>query len=79
MASVNAGESLSLPTAIGFCMFVSREAWQQAGGFDERYGRGYGEEVEFCLSTRRKAGIICWPVTYSFTTRETSRSGMTSN
>ena len=51
MASANPGESLSLPTAIGFCMFVSREAWQQAGGFDERYGRGYGEEVEFCLAT----------------------------
>ena len=51
MASANAGESVSLPTAIGFCMFVAREAWLSSDGFDERYGRGYGEEVEFCLST----------------------------
>ena len=50
MASANAGESVSLPTAIGFCMFVAREAWRSSDGFDERYGRGYGEEVEFCLS-----------------------------
>jgi O-antigen biosynthesis protein len=51
MAGANGGESVSLPTAIGFCMFVAREAWQASNGFDERYGRGYGEEVEFCLST----------------------------
>ena len=54
MSAVNAGESVSLPTAVGFCMWVSRNAWQQAGGFDERYGRGYGEEVEFCMATAAK-------------------------
>ncbi len=51
MASANAGSSVALPTAIGFCMFVSREAWRITGGFDKRYGRGYGEENEFCLAT----------------------------
>ncbi len=51
MRVANSGVAVALPTAIGFCMFVSREAWQAAGGFDERYGRGYGEEVEFCLAT----------------------------
>ena len=51
MATVNAGSSVELPTAIGFCMFVSREAWRITGGFDKRYGRGYGEENEFCLAT----------------------------
>ncbi|MDC0411150.1 glycosyltransferase [Luminiphilus sp.] len=51
MAAVNAGSSVALPTAIGFCMFVSREAWRITGGFDKRYGRGYGEENEFCLAT----------------------------
>ncbi len=50
MAIANKGQSVPLPTAIGFCMWVSRDAWQQMGGFDERYGRGYGEEVEFCLA-----------------------------
>ena len=33
-------------------MWVSRNAWQ-AGGFDERFGRGYGE-VEFCMATAAK-------------------------
>ena len=51
MASANDGSSVELPTAIGFCMFVSREAWCITGGFDKRYGRGYGEENEFCLAT----------------------------
>jgi GT2 family glycosyltransferase len=51
MASANAGSSVELPTAIGFCMFVSREAWRITSGFDQRYGRGYGEENEFCLAT----------------------------
>ena len=54
MSAVNAGESVSLPTAVGFCMWVSRDAWQQTGGFDERFGRGYGEEVEFCMATAAK-------------------------
>ncbi|GIR70758.1 MAG: hypothetical protein CM15mP74_20090 [Halieaceae bacterium] len=26
-------------------------AWHEVGGFDERFGRGYGEEVEFCMAT----------------------------
>ena len=51
MSSANAGESVPLPTAVGFCMWVSRAAWHEVGGFDERFGRGYGEEVEFCMAT----------------------------
>ena len=51
MSMANAGESVPLPTAVGFCMWVSRAAWQEVGGFDERFGRGYGEEVEFCMAT----------------------------
>ena len=51
MSLANAGESVPLPTAVGFCMWVSRAAWQETGGFDERFGRGYGEEVEFCMAT----------------------------
>ena len=51
MSIANASESVPLPTAVGFCMWVSRAAWQEVGGFDERFGRGYGEEVEFCMAT----------------------------
>ena len=39
-----------LPTAVGFCMYLRRAAWEQCGGFDaETFGRGYGEENDFCL------------------------------
>lgn len=43
-----------LPTGVGFCMFVRRAALDAIGGFDaETFGRGYGEENDFC---RRAAG-----------------------
>lgn len=39
-----------LPTAVGFCMFIRRAALRQLGGFDaDTFGRGYGEENDFCL------------------------------
>jgi glycosyltransferase involved in cell wall biosynthesis len=37
-----------LPTAVGFCMFIRREALNAIGNFDEGYGLGYGEENDFC-------------------------------
>ncbi len=37
-------------TGIGFCMAVNRACLDQIGAFDEgRFGRGYGEENDFCL------------------------------
>lgn len=49
-ASVNAGCSAALPTAVGFCMYIRRACLDAVGSFDaERFGRGYGEEVDFCL------------------------------
>lgn len=39
-----------LPTAVGFCMYVSRAALARVGDFDAAtFGRGYGEENDFCL------------------------------
>jgi GT2 family glycosyltransferase len=39
-----------LPTAVGFCMAIRREALAALGDFDEAtFGRGYGEENDFCL------------------------------
>ena len=39
-----------LPTAVGFCMFLRRAAVEAVGGFDRAtFGRGYGEENDFCL------------------------------
>jgi GT2 family glycosyltransferase/glycosyltransferase involved in cell wall biosynthesis len=49
-ARVNAGESCPVPTAVGFCMYVRRACLDDVGPFDvERFGRGYGEENDFCL------------------------------
>ncbi|MBS3896173.1 glycosyltransferase [Silanimonas sp.] len=41
-----------LPTAVGFCMFLRRAALEALGGFDAAtFGRGYGEENDWCLRT----------------------------
>lgn len=48
----NAGTPLypEIPTAVGFCMAISREAISRIGLFDEEsFGRGYGEENDFSL------------------------------
>jgi GT2 family glycosyltransferase len=39
-----------IPTAVGFCMAISRTAIEAIGYFDaEAFGRGYGEENDFSL------------------------------
>lgn len=39
-----------LPTAVGFCMLIRRQALEELGDFDQAtFGRGYGEENDFCL------------------------------
>ncbi|MEJ5207649.1 glycosyltransferase family 2 protein [Denitratimonas sp. CY0512] len=39
-----------LPTGVGFCMFMRRAALDALGDFDmATFGRGYGEENDFCL------------------------------
>jgi GT2 family glycosyltransferase/glycosyltransferase involved in cell wall biosynthesis len=49
-ASVNAGQVVEVPTAVGFCMYARRACLLETGAFDvERFGRGYGEENDFCL------------------------------
>ena len=46
----NAGRSLDIPTAVGFCMYVRRDCLNEIGLFDEqRFGLGYGEENDFCM------------------------------
>ena len=49
-ALMNSEESVDIPTAIGFCMYIKRAALDEVGYFnEERWGKGYGEENEFCL------------------------------
>jgi GT2 family glycosyltransferase len=50
MARVNAGRAIEIPTAVGFCMFIKRACLDDIGMFDaEEFGKGYGEENDFCL------------------------------
>jgi glycosyltransferase involved in cell wall biosynthesis/GT2 family glycosyltransferase len=47
-----------LPAGVGVCLYVKRAALRAVGGFDAgAFGRGYGEEVEFCLRAL-KAGWL---------------------
>ncbi len=45
-----------LPTGVGFCLYIRRRAMDELGLFDLRYGRGYGEENDFC----RRAAAAGW-------------------
>ncbi len=56
-ARVNAGRAVSAPTTVGFCMLIRRACLNQVGFFDEEtFGRGYGEENDFCM----RAGAFGW-------------------
>ncbi len=49
--------AVELPVGVGFCMLIARECLDEVGLFDaEEWGRGYGEEVDFCL----KASALGW-------------------
>ncbi len=49
-ATANAGRTVPLPTAVGFCMYIKRAALGVVGLFDEEaFGLGYGEENDFSL------------------------------
>lgn len=42
--------SPQIPTGVGFCLYLAREALDGVGLFDEEaFGAGYGEEVDWCL------------------------------
>ena len=50
IARTGAATYPELPTAVGFCMAISRKALDSVGAFDEeRFGLGYGEENDFCM------------------------------
>ena len=40
--------TVDLPTGVGFCMAMSRAVWSRIGGFNPIFGRGYGEENDWC-------------------------------
>jgi GT2 family glycosyltransferase len=51
-----------LPTAVGFCMAVSRRAMESLGLFDEeRFGKGYGEENDYSMRAQAAGmrNVLC--------------------
>ena len=56
-ARVNRGRAVSAPTGVGFCMLMTRRALAQVGPLDaDHFGRGYGEENDWCQRAER-AGL----------------------
>lgn len=58
----NAGKSVDIPTAVGFCMYIRRDCLDMVGLFDvEAFGKGYGEENDFCMRARKRGWrhVLC--------------------
>jgi GT2 family glycosyltransferase len=57
-----------LPTCVGFCTYIRREALAEVGVFDEeRFGRGYGEENDFsCRAQARGFADLLDDATFVF-------------
>jgi GT2 family glycosyltransferase len=69
-ARANGGRAVEIPTAVGFCMFIARGCLDEVGLFDEEaFGRGYGEEVDFCMRAAR-AGWRHWLAADTFVFHE---------
>ncbi|MCB8881579.1 glycosyltransferase [Acidisoma cellulosilytica] len=49
-AAANAGRAVPVPTTVGFCMYLRRDALNELGVLDAKtFGRGYGEESDYCM------------------------------
>ncbi|MPZ54692.1 MAG: glycosyltransferase [Acidimicrobiia bacterium] len=58
VAEVGTGDWIEIPTAVGFCVYLRRQALDVVGLFDEEaFGRGYGEENDLSLRMR-DAGFL---------------------
>jgi GT2 family glycosyltransferase len=45
-----------VPTGVGFCMAIGRDWLRRVPQFDTAFGRGYGEEVDWCCKVRALGG-----------------------
>ena len=48
-ATGNAGGAVDMPSGVGFCLFVRRDCLNAVGAISTAFGRGYFEDVDFCL------------------------------
>lgn len=46
-------------TVGGFCLIMRREALDEVGVYDEVFGRGYGEESDWCMRARSLGWRVC--------------------
>ncbi|MCB2130864.1 MAG: glycosyltransferase [Rhodobacteraceae bacterium] len=44
------------PTGVGFCMALNRRYLEKEPQFDTVFGRGYGEEVDWCQKIKKRGG-----------------------
>jgi GT2 family glycosyltransferase len=44
-----AGQAIPIPSAVGFCMALPTSAIAEVGLMDPVFGRGYSEEIDWCL------------------------------
>ena len=53
------------PTGVGFCMAMNRVFLDRVPQFDRAFGKGYGEEVDWCQRTRALGGVhLCQPAVF---------------
>ncbi|MBL9037736.1 MAG: FkbM family methyltransferase, partial [Archangium sp.] len=64
---------VDVPTGIGFCMYMTRAALDAVGGFDPVFGKGYGEENNWC-QTAAKKGFVNLITTEAFVYHHGSQS-----
>ncbi len=49
----NAGQSVEIPTGMGFCMYIRRSCLEEVGYFDgTAFPKGHGAENDFCMRAR---------------------------
>jgi len=52
------GQTVSIPTGVGFCMYIRRQCLQEVGIFDVvNFGKGYGEENDFCVRAQQAGWV----------------------
>ncbi len=62
-----------IPVAHGFCMLIKRSVIQEFGLFDTVFGKGYGEEVDFCMRVKHQ-GYKCALSNHAFVYHLEARS-----
>jgi GT2 family glycosyltransferase len=54
----NFNRCVDVPVGNGFCMLINGDIYSRYGLFNEqRWGKGYGEEVDWCLGVHRSYGL----------------------